>query len=241
MSVLSPIKGPCSYTLVESDKRVVKSLKNIAQSAQENGVGIRLMRTEPLDHRFDQLLFQRDRRGLHYVADWSQKISDTIVISNTPFWATGSLCNKLCNEVFEREGIFRAGRVPIIMNCHLNVGVGILGRTTRLGKIIDNYFTTKVMRTLYFNNFLYHNLKFQCYFFKELATINGQFYVPKTMEDSVWILLRPRKTPHVNAPMEDVQDLVNIFFSWRHNVWSKDAQLAPRFAQRLHYLQEKYK
>ena len=47
-------KEPTSYTFVESDKRVIKSLQNIAQSAQDNGIGVRLLRTEPLDHRFDQ-------------------------------------------------------------------------------------------------------------------------------------------------------------------------------------------
>ena len=80
-------KAPLSYTLVESDKRVVSALKSVGQAAQENGIGVRIIRSEPLDHRFDQLHFNKQRRGLHYVADWNA-MPDTIVVSNTPFWAT---------------------------------------------------------------------------------------------------------------------------------------------------------
>ena len=189
------------------------------KAAQDNGIGVRVIRTEPLDHRFEQLLFDKSRRGLYHQTDWSRENSDTIVISNTPFWATNELCLKLCHHAYNKEGFYRAGRVKFIMNTHLIVGLGIVGRNSRLGKIVENYFEAR-----------------------ELCTVFGQFYVPKSTEDSLWVELTPRKTPLVDNSVEELHELMDIFFDWETNIFNRksSAKLAPKFAQRLHLLQQKY-
>ena len=60
------------------------------------------------------------------------------------------------------------------------------------------------------------------------------------MEDTMWIMLTPRYTPYCDEPFEDVLDILDIFFCWRQNAWTSDSQLSPKFAQRLHFLQDKY-
>ena len=107
----------------------------------------------------------------------------------------------------------------MLMNTHLPVGLGILGKSTRLGKLVDNYFESK-----------------------ELCTVYGQFYVPKSREDSLWIELVPRKSPSIDISVEELHKLMDIFFDWETNVFNgkSSAKIAPKFAQRLHILQQKY-
>ena len=57
-------KEPLSYTFVEPDKRVVQSLGRLAQAAEDNGIGCRIIRTEPLDYDFHKLHFAKARRAM---------------------------------------------------------------------------------------------------------------------------------------------------------------------------------
>ena len=118
-----------------------------------------------------------------------------------------------------KEGFFRAGRVPIIMNYHLAAAIPVLKKRNRMGKLIDNYFEMS-----------------------ELVTVNGEYYVPKMIEDTVWIKLTPRRKPLCSLPYDEVVELINVFFSWKSSgINQPTAQLTTRLARRLDFLQQKYK
>ena len=55
---------------------------------------------------------------------------------------------------------------------------------------------------------------------KELCTVYGQFYVPKSREDSLWIELVPRKSPSIDVSVEELHKLMDIFFDWEINVFN---------------------
>ena len=57
-------KEPLSYTFVEPDKRVVQSLGRLAQAAEDNGIGSRIIRAEPLEYDFHKLHFSKARRSM---------------------------------------------------------------------------------------------------------------------------------------------------------------------------------
>lgn len=209
-------KRNCAGTFL-NQVRVVKSLLNIAQSSRDNGVGVRVVRTEPLDHRLDQLHFTKDRRGLVFNADWESE-SDTVVISNTPFWATNMLLLKLVDDVWNREGLFRAGRVPIFMNFHLPVGCDLLGKTSFYGKLVDNFF--------------------EC---KEIQPVYGSFYTPKMAEGTIWIQLTPRKQFLLEESPEEIGKIIDVIFSSykdKKSINHPTARTKERIAQRLQNLQE---
>ena len=195
----------------------MKSLLNIAQSSRDNGIGVRIVRTEPLDHRLDQLHFNKNRRGLVYDADWDTE-PDTVVISNTPFWATNMLLLKLVEDVWNREGLFRAGRVPIFMNFHLPVGCDLLGKTSFYGKLVDNFFEAK-----------------------EIQPVYGSFYTPKMAEGTIWIQITPRKEFLLNESPEEIGRIIDAIFSSYKDKKSLNHPMArtkERVAQRLQNLQE---
>ena len=67
-------KEPLSYTFVEPDKRVVQSLGRLAQAAEDNGIGSRIIRAEPLEYDFHKLHFSKARRSMVSSRTFKRKI-----------------------------------------------------------------------------------------------------------------------------------------------------------------------
>ena len=67
-------KEPLSYTFVEPDKRVVQSLGRLAQAAEDNGIGSRIIRAEPLEYDFHKLHFSKARRSMVSSRTFKHKI-----------------------------------------------------------------------------------------------------------------------------------------------------------------------
>ena len=149
-------KEPLSYTFVEPDKRVVQSLGRLAQAAEDNGIGSRIIRAEPLDYDFHKLHFSKARRSMvgttsrnpHH-SDIIFKVpekeallpidsdqTDTVVIANIPGWCYKTFLKKLAADLEEREGLFRAGPVKMYINVvGLVAGsqIGLLDRYSKAG------------------------------------------------------------------------------------------------------------
>ena len=136
-------KEPLSYTFVEVDKNVVKSLERLAQAGQDNNIGVRLLRTEPLQDDFGRFLYQSELRIAApdpKTVD-TEELSDTVCVANAPFWCTQIFLKRLCQDVSEGAGLFKAGRVPIYMSSQMEVGHRIVTKNSELAKLVDNYFT----------------------------------------------------------------------------------------------------
>ena len=125
---------------------------------------------------------------------------------------------KLVEDVWNREGLFRVGRVPIFMNFHLPVGCDLLGKTSFYGKLVDNFF--------------------EC---KEIQPVYGSFYTPKMAEGTIWIQLTPRKRFLLDEAPEEIGKIIDVIFSSykdKKSINHPMARTKERVAQRLQNLQE---
>ena len=199
-------KEPLSYTFVEPDKRVIKSLERLAQAAKDNDIGVRLIRTEPLKENFQKLHFQQKYRDTltHFNKIKTVKDpSNTVVVANCPFWATNYFLQRLCDEYVDRGaqgqtvGLFRAGAVPIYMNTSAAQGAALLGKMSKLGKLVDNFFEIN-----------------------EVQLVEGQHYTPKCKIDTLWIMLKPRPEPLLDLKLTDLEKLINIYWNDRDNMFA---------------------
>lgn len=186
-------KEPLSYTFVEPDKRVVQSLGRLAQAAEDNGIGSRIIRAEPLEYDFHKLHFSKARRSM--IPDKDSLVSldadntDTVVIANVPGWCYKTFTYKMADDLEKRDGIFRAGPVKMYINVVGLVAGTQIGLLDRYSKFIDNYFQLK-----------------------PVCLVRGQHYRPKIEQHTVWIEFTPRVKPILDLPQEDVRYLLDVMW-----------------------------
>jgi len=211
-------REPLSYTFIEPDKRVVKSLQRVAQAAEDNAIGVRLIRTEPMEDLFGRFHYDSVIRNREPSPDWLlTEETETVVVSNAPFWCTYLTLQKLCIDCSLGDGFFKAGRVPIFIATQDAVGSRILSRMSSMAKLIDNYFEVA-----------------------PCAAIEGHHYRPKASVSVLWLKLTPRPVPLINMPIQDVQLLLAIMFDSDNgnDVFSvrRSDKLGPWLVDRLTYL-----
>lgn len=102
-------REPLSYTFIEPDKRVVKSLQRVAQAAEDNQIGVRLIRTEPMEDLFGRFHYDSAIRNREASTEWllDEEKSNTVVVSNAPFWCTYLTMQKLCIDCSLGDGFFK--------------------------------------------------------------------------------------------------------------------------------------
>ena len=103
-------REPLSYTFIEPDKRVVKSLQRVAQAAEDNAIGVRLIRTEPMEDLFGRFHYDSAIRNREPSPDWllaEERETETVVVSNAPFWCTYLTLQKLCIDCSLGDGFFK--------------------------------------------------------------------------------------------------------------------------------------
>jgi len=189
-------KEPLSYTFVEPDKRVVQSLGRLAQAAEDNGIGSRIIRAEPLDYDFHKLHFSKARRSMvpekEALLPIDSDQTDTVVIANIPGWCYKTFLKKLAADLEEREGLFRAGPVKMYINVVGLVAGSQIGLLDRYSKFIDNFFEVK-----------------------PICLVRGQHYRPKIEQHTVWMEFTPRAKPILDLPVKEVLYLLDV-------MWGKD-------------------
>ncbi|KAL3315291.1 Dimethyladenosine transferase 1, mitochondrial [Cichlidogyrus casuarinus] len=197
--------GPPKYlAVVELDRRFLPGLEELRISAHQFGTKMDIYRTDILQFPMDNL-FPDD-----YIRDWSDhwsheavkksilpKPSKMIVIGNLPFNISTPLISNWINDIAERRGLWRYGRVPMLLTFQKEVAERLIAnpweeQRSRLSIMAQNYCNVEYKRT-----------------------ISGKAFSPKAKVDVGVVKLTPYEKPIISTPYPYLHKLVKHAFIYR--------------------------
>ena len=86
-------------------------------------MGVRLIRSDPYQDDLGRYHYDPILRHSKHPGDLdTDELADTVAVANVPFWCSNLFCLKLLKDVEARQGLYKAGRVPLYMSFSLIQG-----------------------------------------------------------------------------------------------------------------------